>query len=53
VDQVRIFSDYVDRRGDSLITRFKEVIQNSPFQGQVVGEEMMKEVLGTMRGGKE
>jgi spore coat protein CotH len=51
VNWERIFSDYVDRRGsDSLTMRFgEEVKQNSPFQGQAKGEEVMKEVLGTMR----
>jgi hypothetical protein len=47
VNRERIFSDYVDRGGDSLTTRFREgVIENGPYQGQVVGERVTKEVWG-------
>jgi hypothetical protein len=54
VNQERIFSIYVDRKsGDSFTVRFEEeVLGNGPFQGQVIGEEVMKEVLGTWMGWK-
>jgi hypothetical protein len=49
VNQERIFSIYVDRKGDnSFTTRFEEeLIGNGFFQGQMMGEEVTKEVLGT------
>jgi hypothetical protein len=52
VNQERILSVYVDRKGgDSLTTRFEEeVMENGPFQGQVMGEEVIKEILGMWMG---
>jgi hypothetical protein len=54
VNRKRIFSVYVDRKGgDSLTKSFEEeVMENSPFQCQVIREEVMQEVLGTRMGRK-
>jgi hypothetical protein len=53
VNQERIFSIYMDREGgDSLTTSFEEEqTENSPFQGQVIGEEVTKDVFGNGWGG--
>lgn len=50
-----IFSNYVSRKGDEpLKMRFREeVMEQQPILGPGEGEEMMKEVLGTMKHGKE
>jgi hypothetical protein len=54
VNRKRIFSDYVERRGgDSLTMKFGEEVTEKQTITGPGEEEVMKEVLGTMRSGKE
>jgi hypothetical protein len=47
-----IFSVYVDRKGGDSFTVSSEgvVMENSPIQDQVIGEDVTKEVVGTWMG---
>lgn len=55
VNWERIVTAYVEwKRDDSLTIRSgEEVMENCPLQGQATGQEVIKEVFGTMRSEKK